>query len=67
MSRIPVVNYSKEVMELHLAKLSERDIDLISYNLAKVIYGSREDVDITMADGTLKCLVKEKRRKNDGK
>ena len=48
MSRIPVVNYSKEVMELHLAKLSERDIDLISYNLAKVIYGSREDVDITM-------------------
>ena len=26
-----------------------------------------EDVDITMADGTLKCLVKEKRRKNDGK
>ena len=46
--KIPVVDYCKEVMELHLAKLSERDIDLISYNLAKVIHGARNDVDITM-------------------
>lgn len=46
--RIPVVDYCKEAMEMHLAKLSERDIDLITYNLAKVIHGSRNDVDITM-------------------
>lgn len=46
--RIPVVDYCKEAMEMHLAKLSERDIDLISYNLAKVIHGTRNDVDITM-------------------
>lgn len=46
--KIPTVDYSKEVMEMHLSQLSERDIDLISYNLAKVIHGSREDVDITM-------------------
>lgn len=46
--KIPVVDYCKEAMELHVAKLSERDIDLISYNLAKVLYGVRNDVDITM-------------------
>ena len=46
--RIPVVDYCKEAMEMHVAKLSERDLDLISYNLAKVVHGSREDVDITL-------------------
>jgi hypothetical protein len=46
--KIPVIDYCKEAMELHLAKLSERDIDLIAYNLAKVIHGVRNDVDITM-------------------
>ena len=46
--KIPTVDYCKEAMEIHLAKLSERDIDLISYNLAKVIHGVRNDVDITM-------------------
>lgn len=46
--RIPVVDYCKEAMELHVAKLSERDLDLISYNLAKVVCGSKEDLDITL-------------------
>lgn len=46
--RIPVVDYCKEAMEVHVAKLSDRDLDLISYNLAKVVHGSREDVDITL-------------------
>ena len=46
--RIPVVDYCKEAMEMHVAKLSERDLDLISYNLAKVVHGSKEDVDITL-------------------
>ena len=48
MSKIPVVDYCKEALEMHLAKLSERDIDLISYNLAKVVCGSKDDVDVTM-------------------
>ena len=48
MAKIPVVDYCKEALEMHLVKLSERDIDLISYNLAKVIHGARKDVEITM-------------------
>ena len=46
--KIPVVDYCKEALDLHLAKLSERDIDLITINLAKMIYGSKNDVDIFM-------------------
>lgn len=46
--RIPTVDYCKEAMEMHVAKLSDRDLDLISYNLAKVVHGSKEDVEITM-------------------
>lgn len=46
--RIPVVDYCKEAMELRLEKLSERDINLISFNLAKVVCGSTDDIETIM-------------------
>ena len=43
-----LVDYCVEAMEMHLSKLSPRDIDSIVINLAKLINGEIDTLDITM-------------------
>ena len=46
--RAITVDYCKEAMEKQLATLSAKDIDLIVINIAKIICGSKANLDISM-------------------
>lgn len=44
-----LVDYCAEAMELHLSKLSTQDLDSIVINIAKLINGEIDNLDITMS------------------
>lgn len=47
--RAITVNYCKEAMEKQLESLSSKDIDLIVINIAKILHGSKANLDIFTA------------------
>lgn len=47
--RVVTVDYCKEAMESRLSNLSAKDIDLIVINIARIICGSKANLDITVA------------------
>lgn len=41
-----IIDYSKEALEMYLSKLSVRDIDVITYNIAKLLNGELNKLEI---------------------
>lgn len=56
------VDYCKEAMEMYLKELAPRDIDIIVYNISKVINGELNDIDLVLnkVDEKTKEIIKIK-------
>lgn len=46
--KLAKVDYCKEAMEMHLSKLSPKDIEKLTYNLAVLLKGKIETLDIAL-------------------